>query len=209
MKNVSSQQNPLQLRGKDLLFAAINGALFGAMVPFIAKNLGITAPWLLFVVSFSLLAVIGISIGFFLSRWMRVIYQFSKFAAIGAANFAIDLGVFNLLIFLTKTDTGVVVDAFKGISFVAAVVNSYFWNKYWAFAKKDGDLVNEKEFLQFFLISFGGFLLNVAIVHLFVNILGAPSVIDSRLWANIAALTATIVVLFWNFLGYKLIVFRR
>jgi len=42
-----------------------------------------------------------------------------------------------------------------------------------------------------------------------VNVIGAPTGIADKTWANIGGLTASIIVLSWNFIGYKFFVFKK
>lgn len=200
---------PLALQPRDLVFGAINGAIFGLMASFVARNFGFVVSPLIPLITFSLLAVIGVYIGYLLSKIKPFFFQLAKFGAIGAANFSIDFGVYNILIYLTHMNTGAGIDIFKGIAFLFAVTNSYFWNKYWSFSKKDSTS-SEKEFSLFLLVSVIGAVLSIGMVHIMVNVIGSPAGITSpNLWANIANAGATVIVLMWNFLGYKYIVFKK
>lgn len=202
------------LQFRDLLFGAINGAIFGLMAYFMAKNF--TLPSLLSFINiplisitvFALLAVIGIYVGYLLSKIKHFFFQFAKFGSIGVANFSIDFGVLNILMFLTQINTGIGIDIFKGLAFFAAVTNSYFWNKHWSFSEKSS-ATPKKEFTLFFLVSVIGAILSIGIVHILVNTIGYPPTFSPNAWANIANVVATLVVLIWNFLGYKFIVFKK
>lgn len=135
-------------------------------------------------------------------------YQFAKFVIVGIINTAVDFGILNILIFATQTSSGTSFSIFKGISFTAAVLNSYVWNRFWTF--KD---IQEKnpaaQFGKFILISIIGFGINVGIASLVVNVIGAQFGISSQLWANIGAICATAISWIWNFTGYKLWAFRK
>ncbi len=197
------------LSGRDLAFGAINGSIFGLMFSFVLRNFEVALNPLLSIIVFSLLAVFGIYIGYLLSKWKTFFFQLAKFSAVGATNFSIDTGIFNLLMYVTQISVGNNIDFFKGIAFLVATINSYFWNKHWSFTKKDSTS-SKKEFLLFLSISIIGAVINIGIVHTFVNIIGTPSTgISSKLWANIASVVATFIVLIWNFLGYKFLVFKK
>lgn len=135
-----------------------------------------------------------------------VIRQAVKFVLVGGLNTLIDLGVLNLLIFTTGIANGFGYSAFKGISFIVAVINSYFLNKFWTFksAGKSG-----KEFSQFFMVSLIGFGVNIGVASLVVNIIGVQFGITPKIWANVGALAATFAAMAWNFIGYKFFVFKR
>ncbi len=135
-----------------------------------------------------------------------VIRQAVKFVLVGGLNTLIDLGVLNLLIFITGIASGSGYSIFKGISFTVAVINSYFLNKLWTF-KSTG-----RKFLQFFVVSLIGFGINVGVASLVVNFIGNPFLllgISDKLWANTGALAATFAAMAWNFMGYKFIVFKK
>lgn len=144
-----------------------------------------------------------------------VIKQAIKFILVGALNTIVDLGVLNLLIFVSEIATGFGYSAFKGISFTVAVINSYFLNKFWTFRgqgegmEKPLDTARGREFAQFFIVSLIGFGINVGVASLVVNAVGAQFGITPRLWANVGAFCATFAAMTWNFLGYKFIVFKN
>ena len=129
--------------------------------------------------------------------------QIAKFVLIGGFNTLIDLGVLNILIFTTGITSGLGFPLIKGTSFLVAISNSYFWNKRWTFhSQKD-------VFLQFFTVSAVGFVLNVGVASFVVNVITPQFELSKELWANIGGITGTLVVMTWNFLGYKFIVFKK
>ncbi len=203
--------NTLALR--DLLFAAINGAFIGLLAPFIFRNLfsGSLAhiPVIAFVIVLSILSALGIAIGYLLGKYIRsFFYQLSKFGLIGVANTVIDLGIYNLFIYFSDVSSGYLISVFKSFSVLAAIINSYIWNKFWSFEKKEGKNIGE-EFTQFLAVSLIGLLLNVGITSLVVNVIGTPASMNDKAWANVGGLTASILVLTWNFVGYKFFVFKK
>lgn len=140
-----------------------------------------------------------------------LLFQAGKFVIVGVINTAIDFAVLNLLMFATDIAQGAWYAAFKGISFLAAVTNSYFMNRFWTF-KGEGQQNKGKEFAQFFVVSCIGFAINVGIASLVVNIIAGQMAslgISAKIWANIGALAATFCSMVWNFIGYKFIVFKK
>lgn len=201
----------MTLGKNDLLYGSINGLIFGALIPVVLRNLGMEislTKYLAIVVFFVVLATVGVYIGYILSKIVGIFFQLAKFGAVGAANFAVDFGVLNLLIFTTGLASGWYFTLFKSISFIVAVTNSFFWNKMWTFKKKDQKEAG-KEFFQFLLVSVIGLLINAGVASFIVNVIGPMGSIEIKTWANIATAVASIVVLTWNFLGYKFIVFKK
>ncbi len=134
--------------------------------------------------------------------------QAIKFVLVGIINTVIDLGVLNILILASGISAGLGYSIFKGISFTAAVVNSYFLNRSWTF-RRGATNKTQKEFFQFFIASVIGFVINVSAASFVVNLIGPQFGIGAKLWANVGAILATLTAMFWNFLAYKFIVFKK
>lgn len=159
------------------------------------------------VIIFMILTQLGYFTAYYLRSRIPVFFQFIKFAIIGGMNTMLDLGILNLLIFISGIAAGVYYSIFKSISFSIAVTSSYFWNKYWTF--QDFSRPQLKEIMKFLFVNIIGFIMNVGIASIMVNVVGAPAGFSAEIWANIGAVSATLVGLFWNFIGMKLIVFKR
>ncbi|TSA45629.1 GtrA family protein, partial [bacterium] len=195
---------------KDYKLVTTIGFLVGWLVLLPAKNLDLVlSPVLILssVVGLTILAPIALFILKRLSRFWPVFDQFGKFAAVGTLNTLLDLGVLNLLMFLTGLYGGFSFVGFKAISFLAGTTNSYFWNKLWTFQNKLP--VTFSEYLRFGAFTLVGALINVGVASLIVNVIGAPANFNPKLWANIGALVAVLASFLWNFLSYRNIVFKN
>jgi putative flippase GtrA len=155
-----------------------------------------------------LLCLLGIYVAKLLVGRIPVLFQLAKFVLVGASNTFVDLGILNILMLITGVFGGVAYSLFKAISFICSVINSYFWNKFWTFEKKETK-VGLSEFGKFFVIAGIGFFLNVGIASLVVNIIGPQFGLAKEVWANVGAFLAILVVFMWNFSGYKFIVFKK
>jgi putative flippase GtrA len=136
----------------------------------------------------------------------NLILQFSKFAVVGFVNTALDFGVLNVLIFATGVRGGAYLILLNSISFSIATANSYFWNKYWTFKKKDS--VKVVEIGQFLTVSLIGLAINSGIVYLISTHISPMFGFSPGLWVNLAKVAATGASLIWNFVGYKFLVFK-
>jgi len=112
----------------------------------------------------------------------------------------IDIGVFNLLFFFFPAQLTI-----KAISFLIAAIVKYFGNKYWVFDKPEKDGA-KKEIMQFLGVTLVGLLINVASFSIFVKINSGFSI---EAWREISVILALIITAVWNFLGYKLLVFKK
>ena len=67
---------------------------------------------------------------------------------------------------------------------------------------------SKKEFTAFLIVSAGGIAINSFIVYLFTTYIDPFNSITKERLEILAKIGATLVSLFWNFLGYKYIVFK-
>jgi len=202
----------------------------------------------------------------------RVAYQFLRFAGIGFLNTAVDFAVFNLLANNFQAYVGIPAGVIKVVSFIVAVVHSYYWNKYWAFgveseqegaAKNLGQFVSaailggavagviiigsgfgsgivfylimlaaliigevwlwkyfklqrnilakksRREFTLFIAVSIIGALINAGIVVGVTKTVPPLFGIPQEFWTNLIVAGAIGISLIWNFVGYKIFVFKR
>lgn len=134
--------------------------------------------------------------------------QFGKFFIVGLVNTGLDFGILNLLMWMTKTYEGGNIAIFNTISFSVAVLNSYLLNKYWTFEDKNASKV-PMQFAKFFAVAAIGWGLNTLILVSITTYVSPVFGLSRALWANFAKAAATAVVLAWNFVGYKFLVFKK
>lgn len=135
------------------------------------------------------------------------IQEVLKFVVVGAINTALDLLVLNALLLATHQGKHTSsFSIFKAISFIVAVVNSYFMNKYWTFAANKTRNARA-EFGQFLAVSLVGLAVNNVVATLVFQHVSIAA--DSTvLRPTIAGLAGSGAGLIWNYAGYKLFVFR-
>lgn len=201
---------------KDLKFATIIGVAVGLLVQPMMGNLsanlagfGLAVNLKLRIAAFFLFLILGpvaLFIAYLIGKVVPVIYQFSKFAAVGTLNSFIDFGVVNILITVTGITGGAYYSVLKAISFIFSTTNSFFWNKLWTFDSKGGNTAEQA--IKFYVIAGIGLLLNVGAASLVVAL--KPAASSATLWASLFGPLAGIAVSFlWNFLGYKFLVFKK
>lgn len=138
----------------------------------------------------------------------QTILQIVKFGLVGISNTLVDFAVLNLLIWTTKIYSGNWLILLNIVSFSAAVVNSYFWNKYWTFQSKDKEKP-ASEFSKFLFVSIIGAIINSGIVYGVSTYIEPLFNLSSGIWVNFAKILATGVALVWNFIGYKFWAFKE
>jgi putative flippase GtrA len=140
---------------------------------------------------------------------VKLLKQFSKFIIVGGVNTGIDFLVLNILIYVTDITAGVELFVLNSISFSIAVVNSYFMNKRWTFQDKTQTEQEPIKFSRFIAVSVVGVIINGLVLTGITTSIAPLFGLSAVLWANIAKLMATGISLIWNFIGYKLFVFKR
>jgi len=194
---------------KDLKISFFVGLVAGILLLPTLKNLGVSLDLkfaALVASGLTIFTPLGYLVAYGLSRRWPVLIQFVKFGIVGGLNAMIDLGVLNLLIVASGIAAGIWYSVFKSVSFIVAVTNSYFWNKYWTF--RSAEAVSASQFIKFLLVNLVGFGMNVGAASLLVNFVGAPAGFSPELWANVGAVSAVFISLFWNFIGMKFFVFK-
>ncbi len=151
--------------------------------------------------------IIGVRLGYFLSRWIVFFNQFGKFAAVGFTNFAVDAGVLDGLLFLADITKGPKYTIFKLVSFIIALTHSYFWNRFWVFGS-----VNQSrtmEFGKFAVVAVGSAIINVSAASIVVNLINPQFGLDPNAWANVGSVVGSAVALILSFIGFKIGVFKK
>lgn len=119
--------------------------------------------------------------------------RFIRFCIVGGINTAIDFSVFYLVFQILGT--GVLLA--NALAFTAATINSYLLNKFWTFA--DPEPHSRRKVMLFAGVALSGLALSSLVISLLV------------LWVSplVAKLLTIGVVLVWNFILNRMLVFRR
>lgn len=210
---------------KDFWLGLLAGILIGTMAMPVLK---MAKPNLYYelrlaILPFFLIATpLGLFVCHTIGKKFLVIWQFGKFFVTGVMNVLVDFGVLAIATAIFRNSRGIhatdilftlgiaitFYSLYKAMSFTVANINSYFWNKYWTFEKKETQ--NQKsEFLQFFTVSIVGFIINVVVASLVFKSFSSLTVLSVDQWGLIGAAAGSIVGLMWNFLGYKFLVFKN
>lgn len=193
---------------RDLSFVIAAAAITAIFLTPTLKNLGlygkIPSPPIVIFVVFPIVAIVGMLVAYMLGKGMKILWQLAKFGLVGVMNTTIDFGILNFLVSLTGTTSGAGIVPLNLTSFGAATINSYFWNKSWVFDKS-----KKSNFISFFVVSLIGIGINSGLVYVMTTYVPPVIVHSPVLWANLAKIIATFASLVWNFLGYKLVVFKK
>jgi putative flippase GtrA len=147
-------------------------------------------------------------------RGRRELARFMKFSVVGVIGAVVDFGTFNLL----NSLLGLWSIVASVISFIAAVMSNFIWNRFWTYPDSRSKPIRHQA-LQFALVNTLGLairtpvfaLMEKPMIRLIERLLRAlpPSILSENtspmqldhvvLGRNFALAVAVIVVLFWNF----------
>lgn len=133
-------------------------------------------------------------------------WKFVRYGLVGILNMLLSVGIFNFFMWVSGITRGIEITFFSAITFAIVVTHSFFWNKFLVFKSRGA---GRPEYVKFFTVSTTTALVNVGIISLLVNGIGAPQGIDPLLWANIAVFITIPVSVLGNFTGYALLVFTH
>ena len=128
--------------------------------------------------------------------------RFFRFAIVGAVGALIDFSIFNLFIhFLNFQSIWA-----STISFIAAVISNFFWNRYWTYPdSRTKSLLGQ--LIQFSIVSVFGlgirivlfWILENRLIHLSKIYLPSQILEPTFVGHNVTLALAILVVMLWNF----------
>lgn len=145
--------------------------------------------------------------------------KFLKFGLIGILNTIVDIAVFYIMDCwvirdgptLTLLGISIIAGPYlsNAVSYLAANIHSFFWNRLWTFQKKGR--ISGGEVLRYIATSAGYLLISSAGLAVSIRILSLPlfSTVIPEEWINLAAKIPTFcVTVFYNYLMNKFWVFK-
>jgi|SRR6266481_6512493 len=197
---------------KDYKNSLILGLIIGIFLIPTERSLGLAAQFpfiyveFIGILAFPLLALAGVWFSKLLFSRIPILWQFVKFGLTGVANTAINFGILNVLVSSSNIAAGWPIYLFASIAFVGSLINSYIWNSHWSFENNNSRTT--KEFIEFFLVTFVGLQINSIVVYFVATHVTPFSGISPQRWVNVANVIATLTVMFWNFAGFRYLVFK-
>lgn len=131
--------------------------------------------------------------------------RFLRFAVVGAIGAVIDFGLFNLLLAVTEISA---IGA-SSISFIAAVISNFLWNRYWTYPDSRSKPL-ARQLVQFVLVSVAGLGIRALMfAGLEKGLIGLYEKIDLGIFTptflghNTTLALAILVVMLWNFFANR------
>ncbi|MDP1835048.1 MAG: GtrA family protein [Chlamydiales bacterium] len=130
-----------------------------------------------------------------------------KFSATGVVNTLIDFGITNLLIFLVRPSSLVVLGLISVIACTCGMIFSYFSNRYWTF-KSHLPSTSHREVVLFFLMASFSMLVNTSTFLFFFSYLGNAWTGSEFTLINASKLAGVVAGSLVGFFTYNFLVFR-
>ncbi len=129
-------------------------------------------------------------------RFRGLLHELAKFGIVGALNYVLDVGLFNVLV-----TSGGLHDkplTAKTISTVIAATSSYFMNRHWTWRNKARRGVL-REYGTFIVLSAIALLITLGCLAFGEYVLGQDSLLARNIWGNIVGVGLAMVFRFWSF----------
>ena len=145
-------------------------------------------------------------------QYQNIAKQFLKFGVVGVIGAIVDFGTYNIL---TRgfgwndiyTIFGYQIIAANLVSVFLAIVSNFILNKYWTF--RDTNEKVAQQWSQYFILNVITFILNQILTSFFAFRVPIIVAVFGAQADNAAKALAIGLILFLNFAGSKLVVFRR
>ncbi len=137
----------------------------------------------------------------------KEIERFLKFAVVGVIGAVLDFGIFNLL----NEVLGVTPLYASMVSFVAAIISNFLWNRFWTYPDSRNKTVTA-QVLQFVLVSTIGLTIRALLFTPFEKVILTFSsqvvppnfvVEPSFVGHNVTLAILVLIVMFWNFFANR------
>ena len=125
----------------------------------------------------------------------HLIHEIGKFGVVGAINYVIDVGLFNVLV-TTVFDHKPITS--KAISTIVAATSSYFMNRHWTW-KDRARTGLAREYGLFILLSAVGLAITLGCLAFGEYVLNEHSLLARNFWGNIVGVGFGMVWRFWSF----------
>jgi len=125
----------------------------------------------------------------------HLIHEIAKFGVVGAVNYVVDVGLFNVLVTNGLHSRPITA---KLISSVVAATSSYFMNRHWTWRDKARHGLI-REYSRFIGLSAVAVLITLGALAFGEYVLHQDSLLARNFWGNIVGVGLAMVFRFWSF----------
>ncbi len=129
------------------------------------------------------------------ASFRSLLHEVAKFGIVGAINYVVDVGVFNLLVIGVMHNKPITA---KAISTVIAATLSYFMNRHWTWRHRARTGIR-REYTLFVVLSAVGLGITLACLGFSEYVLGLHSLLARNIAGNVVGVALGMVWRFWSF----------
>src|SRR3954453_13085303 len=129
------------------------------------------------------------------TTFRTLIHEIAKFGIVGAFNYVVDVGLFNILVLGALSDRPL---SAKGISTIVAATSSYFIIRHWTWRHRARSGVRREYFL-FLLLSAIALGITLGCLAFGEYVLHQDSLLARNFWGNVVGVGLAMVFRFWSF----------
>lgn len=202
------------MKKRDLVMAAFISEIDALLIMWLCSVLNACGSfdWLVSILWLigPLMGLLGIYIADWLGSFSESLWQASKTILVGSLNILIETSLITIAqkILWTPDFVKEHYPVVISIIFLIAATNSYFWNKFWSFEKRDTE-DKIKEAGKFYTITITGYILSVLISSTIAQRVTPMFGCTTAGWNLAANVIAAVIVFVYHFMGYKFIVFKK
>jgi putative flippase GtrA len=134
--------------------------------------------------------------------------RFSKFTVVGLSNALVDIGTFNLFLWLASTRDPSMLTLYNGVALTLANVNSYVWNTQWTFRSR-AKRRNLRQMVLFALQALVNISLSSGLFFVLIRPVLVYTDVPAYLAGNVAKLISVVVASTISFFVLRYVVFSR
>jgi putative flippase GtrA len=135
------------------------------------------------------------SLRHFHETFQVLVHEVAKFTVVGAFNYALDVGLFNLLVVGVLHDRPLTA---KGISSLVAMTTSYFMNRHWTFRHRASSGL-AREYARFTALSAVAVGITLGCLAFSEYVLDLHSLLARNIAGNVVGVALAMVFRFWSF----------
>lgn len=180
------------------IFDAFFAFVTGIFVAWIVNDFTMGKYFSLLFIFFPIFSIFCLFLAELVGKKYKFVLEMARFVLVGGFADIIDIKLFLVIFYFLPFASFV-----KAITFLVAVAIKYIGNKNWTFTKKENVIVR-KEISSFLYVTAVGLFINVGVFYCATQL--APK---TDIGIEISIIIAVLAAAVWNFLGYKLLVFKK
>ncbi|MDA9912943.1 GtrA family protein [Candidatus Nanopelagicales bacterium] len=131
-------------------------------------------------------------------KLQTLVHEMAKFGAVGVVALIVDVGLFNLLLYLEASPLYDKPLSAKAVGVIAATTVAYFGNRFWTFRSR-GSLPVGRGYLLFFALNAVAMLIAMSCLAISHYVLGLTGPLADNISANVVGLVLGTLFRFWSY----------